>query len=331
MNKAARHRASGFLGGTSEDRPAIAASLMVGALAVLALQDGLVKLTSSDVSLWQFQMLRASCNLLLVAGLSHLIWGSMRPRPKRLWAVALRSLLLVGAMICFFGGIPFLSLAELAAGLYIFPLFIAVLSRVFLGEPVGPRRVVAILVGFTGTLLILKPGTEAFQPVSLMPVAAALCYACTILVTRRLCREESPVTLAYGVSIAFWTVGVLGLLVFSGNPFEDLAETWPYLFTGWREIDLFVMAVIVICSCLNLSSNIALAKAYQSAEASWLAPFDYSYLIFATFWGFVFWGEVPGGWTLLGMTMIAGAGAFVAWRERQLVRSRRANFNRNLR
>ncbi len=331
MNKQARQGASGFLAGASEDRPAVAASLMVGSLAILALQDGLVKLTSSDVSLWQFQFLRASCNLLLIFGLSHFIWGSMRPRPKRVWAVTLRSLFLVGAMIFFFGGIPFLSLAELAAGLYVFPLFVAVLSRIVLKEPVGPRRIAAILVGFSGTLLILKPGTEAFQPVALMPVFAALCYAGTILVTRRLCREESPVTLAYGVSIAFLAVGAVGLVAFSGIPFEDLATAWPYLFTGWSAPEAFVLGIIAICSCLNLTSNICLAKAYQTAEASWLAPFDYSYLIFATFWGFVFWGDVPGGITVLGMAMIAGAGAFVAWRERQISRYRRANFNRNLR
>ena len=77
--------------------------------------------------------------------------------------MTLRSLFLVGAMVFFFGGIPFLSLSEIAAGLYVFPLFIALLSVAVLGEKVGPRRVFAILAGFTGTLLILKPGSDAFQ------------------------------------------------------------------------------------------------------------------------------------------------------------------------
>ena len=73
-----------------------------------------------------------------------------------------------------------------------------------------------------------------------------------------------------------------------------LAIEWPYLFTGWHEPALWVLAIVVVCSVLNLTANIGLAKAYQSAEASWLAPFDYSYMIFATFWGFVFWGDIPG-------------------------------------
>jgi drug/metabolite transporter (DMT)-like permease len=320
-----------ILSGTSEDRPAIAASLMVGALFLLGLQDAFVKLTSSELSLWQFQLLRSAFNLAMLMVLSRILWGSAKPRPKRVWAVALRSLFLVGAMMCFFAGIPFLTLAEIAAGLYVFPLFVAVLSALLLGEKVGPRRVAAILVGFAGTLLILKPGTDAFRPVSLLPVVAALCYAGTILTTRRLCREESPVTLAYGVSIAFLTVGALGVSLTSGIAMGELTETWPYLFSGWRWLDLWVIAIILLCSTLNVVANISLAKAYQSAEASWLAPFDYSYLISATLWGLVFWGHLPDGLSVTGMAMIAGAGCFVAWRERRESRYRRANFNRNLR
>ena len=88
----------------------------------------------------------------------------------------------------------------------------SILAAVVLRERLGPRRIVAIAAGLTGTLLILKPGTESFSLVGLMPVGAGLCYAMQILVTRRLCREESPVTLTIGVAITFLTVGVIGLV-----------------------------------------------------------------------------------------------------------------------
>ena len=97
------------MGGASEDRPAQAAGLVLGAVFLLALQDGLIKLVNPEVSLWQFQALRSSLNLALLFFLSRVIWGTAPPRPKRLWAVALRSMLLVGAMITFFGGVPFLT------------------------------------------------------------------------------------------------------------------------------------------------------------------------------------------------------------------------------
>lgn len=304
-----------LLGGVSEDRPGRAAPLMVGSLFLLGFQDSLVKLASDDLSLWQFQLIRASLNLILLTLLTRVIWGTGCPPPKRFWAVALRSLFLVGAMLCYFGGVPFLNLSDIAAGLYVFPLFVALLSAVLLGERVGPRRIVAILVGFSGTLLILKPGTEAFQLVSLLPIGAALCYAGTILTTRRLCREESPVTLSFGVGITFLTVGVIGTLVFTFFIEPTRAAEWPYLLTGWHEIGLSILGLIAACSVLNLIANISLARAYQTAEASWLAPFDYSYIVFATFWGYVFWEHIPDALTFLGMAMIAGSGAFVAWRE----------------
>lgn len=312
-----------FVGGATEDHPALAASLVLGAVFLLGLQDGLIKLANPEVSLWQFQALRSAVNLTLLFLLSRVVWGTVPPLPKRTWAVALRSLFLVGAMLLFFGGVPFLTLAEIAAGLYVFPLFASILAAVVLGERLGPRRILAIGAGFAGTLLILKPGTDSFSMVGLMPVGAGLCYAGQILVTRRLCREESPVTLALGVAITFLTVGTGGLILFSWLDGGALAFEWPYLFTGWHEPALWVLAIVVTCSFLNLTANLGLAKAYQSAEASWLASFDYSYMIFATFWGFVFWGDIPDALTFVGMGMIAGAGAFVTWRERLAAREGR--------
>ncbi len=331
-----RSRGKGFLSGNNVDRPALAAMLMIGSLSMLGLQDALIKFTSSEVSIWQFQMLRSAMNLALLAILARAIWGTGTPKPKSLWAVTLRSLFLVFTMVMFFGGIPFLSLAEIAAGLYTYPLYIALLSTIALGERVGFLRIVAILAGFIGTLMILKPGSENFGLVNLMPVAAGFGYACTVMTTRRLCREESPVTLAFGVALAFLIVGAIGTLVFSAGPtITYLAEwrmEWPYLFTGWRDMPLWVVLLVVVCSILNLTANIGLAKSYQTAESSWLAPFDYSYLIFATFWGFVFSGNIPDILTFGGMALIASAGTFVAWRERRNNQElTRANFNRNLR
>ena len=305
-----------FLGGATGDRPAQAASLVLGAVFLLAMQDGLIKLVNPELSLWQFQALRSTMNIALLILLSRVVWRTAPPRPKRMGAVVLRSMLQVGAMVLFFGGVPFLTLAEIAAGLYVFPLFASILAALFLREHLGPRRMVAIAAGLTGTLLILRPGTDNFALVGLMPVGAGLCYAGQILVTRKLCRAESPVTLALGVAITFLVFGLGGLVIFSWADPGALAVEWPYLFTGWHEPALWVLGIVVVSSVLNLTANIGLAKAYQSAEASWLAPFDYSYMIFATFWGFVFWGDIPDILTFTGMAMIATAGAFVTWRER---------------
>jgi len=315
--EALRRFGTNLWSGDSDDRPALAAGLLMAALALLSLQDSFVKQLSYEMSLWQFQALRSLINLAFALGICALIIRRFE-RPKRTWAIAARSTVHATTMLFFFGGVPFLSLSEIAAGLYTYPFFVALLSGTVLGERVGPRRVFAIAVGFIGVLMILKPGTEAFRPVALMPVASGFFYACSVMATRKLCREEQPINLAIGTALAFLVLGGGGLAVFSvWNPGEA-ANDWPYLLSGWHPVAAWMAGIIVICSVLNLISNVFMAKAYQSAESSWLAPIDYSYLIFATFWAIVIWGDVPDVLTVAGMAAVAASGGFVAWRERRV-------------
>lgn len=310
-----------------EDRPGAAAALILFGVFLLALQDGFVKMATSEMSLWQFQLLRSTMNLILLVCAARVLWRSWPPAPKRLWAVAMRSALLGATMILFFAGAPFLSLAEMGAGLYTYPLFVAALSATFLGERVGPRRVAAILIGFCGALLILRPGAESFSPAALLPLAAGFTYAATVMSTRRFCRAEHPVTLATGVAFAFSSISLIAFAALNlAPPAPEIAAAWPYLLTTWRSsTELFGLAtpaiwalgLTAVCSCLNLVANLSLTRAYQTAESSWLAPFDYAYLPFAAFWAYALAGDAPDAATLIGMTMIGGAGVFIAWRERR--------------
>lgn len=303
---------------SAKDHPPLAAAFMVFALSLLSLQDAIVKLTSSDVSIWQFQSLRSAFNLAMLFGFAGLLGGLGALPPKRLGAVVLRSVLLVAAMLLFFSAAPFLSLAEIAGGFYLFPLIVTLLSRFVLGEAVGGRRLAAVGAGFLGSLLILKPGSENFQMVSLLPVCAGFFYACMVLTTRKLCRDESPLTLACGVAMAFFVIGLVGVLVLP-PPAEAgaVGQAWPYLLTGWHPLTVTTLAAVLACSCLNLVANICLARAYQTAESSWLAPYDYSYLVFAALWGYLIWGTVPDALMILGMAIIASAGIYVAVRGAQ--------------
>jgi drug/metabolite transporter (DMT)-like permease len=297
------------------DNPALAAGLMVSALALLSLQDAVIKLTSDWLSIWQFQTLRSLINLSLLLATAGFFSSWSQLRPRSLATVALRSLFLVGAMLCFFSGVPFLSLAEIAAGLYLFPLIVALLSRVVLGETVGPDRLGAVAAGFTGSMLILKPANEDFQMISLLPIAAAFFYACMVLTTRKLCRGESPLALASGVAVGFLAVGLIGLAIFpAASEASPDAQQWSYLMTGWHPLSFMLFAAIAACALLNLTASILLARSYQTAESSWLAPFDYSYLVFAALWGYALWGTIPDPLTLIGMALIAAAGIFVATR-----------------
>lgn len=308
-----------FLDGTDEDRPGVAAGLMLTSLMMLAAADAMGRMAGEHISFWQFQAIRASSNVFLLLGFSWLAMGGLPRRPKNLPAVAARVFMMVLATVFFFGGIPKVSVVEMAAGLYTYPIFVTVLSVIFLGERVGLPRISAVALGALGALLILQPGGAEFDPVKLMPVGAGFSYACNVIITRRWCRGENAVTMSMSIALSFMVIGIAGCVVLdSYTPPEALRTALPYLTHGWRDALAWVIGMTLLCSVLNATANVMLTKAYQSAESSWLAPFDYTYLIFAAVMGFAFFGTLPGPWQVLGMALIAGGGILTAMRERRL-------------
>ena len=174
------------------DRPLAALTLVLTGVFFLAFQDSLVKLMSSQTSFWQFQTLRSFGNITFViifalagAGLSILAPRNWKP-------VYLRAVFLIICMFFFFAGAPFLSISQMAAGLYTYPVFVSLLAAPVLGEKVGPWRISALLLGAIGAAFILSPWDDNFSLVQILPVIAGFFYASNVLTLRRACRKWSP-------------------------------------------------------------------------------------------------------------------------------------------
>ena len=310
----------------SGDRPLAALGLLLMGVFALALQDSLVKLMSGDTSFWQFQTLRSIGNLsfIVILALASGSLGLMMPRNWR--PVYLRGALLTICMFCFFAGAPYLTVPQMAAGLYTYPLFVSLLAGPVLGESVGPCRICALLVGATGAAFILSPWQDDFSAVQLLPIMAGFFYATNILTLRRACRNESPLALAFAVGVVFIVSGVAGIALLSAFPLPvEIRETMPFVAIGWPELTFLVAGFALFASVLNLTGNICLSRAYQTADASWLAPIDFSYLIFAALWSRVIFDQWPTTQALIGMTLIGSAGIITAWRERVVATGKRIN------
>ncbi|WP_316014006.1 DMT family transporter [Roseobacter sp. HKCCA0434] len=209
-----------------------------------------------------------------------------------------RSALLFGATLCFVLALSRLPLASAVAVFQVAPLVTALLAVLFLRERVGPRRWAALLVGFAGALVIIRPGADLFDPFALLPMLAATSYAAYAIVTRALGQDEDPMT-------SFVYTGLFGAAVTS------VALLWTWQMPASEDWWLFAAL-----GAIGALGQLLLILALRYAPASTLAPFLYVGLAIATVWGVLFFDEWPDAATLTGAAMIVGAGLFVWYRGR---------------
>ena len=301
----------------TRDRPITALVLLLSGVFILALQDGLVKEISTETSYWQLQALRAVGNLFFAILLAVLGGGLVLLKPQRAGAVYLRALFLTICMFCFFGGAPYLTLTQMATGLYTYPLFVSILAGPVLGERVGKWRISALAIGIAGASLVLSPWEDGFTLLQCLPVLAGFFYALNVVTIRRACRWENTLAMVFAAAVAFLVSGVMGSFLFTIFPAPlTLQQSAPFVFVGWPILTGIVVGYAVVTAFLNLIGNICMSRAYQTAESSWLVPLDFSYLLFAAFWGNVLFDEWPATNAIIGMILIGGAGALTAWREK---------------
>lgn len=295
---------------TRPDSPALGVILIVGAVFLMTLADAVVKLVSAEITLWQIYVCRSLVSVPLLAAL--LLWRRSGLWPKAPGWAYLRALLLVLMWIVYYAALPLLTLSVAATALYTAPLFIALFSALMIGEPVGPRRWVAILVGFIGVLTILRPGTEAFSWFMLLPVLGAVFYALAMVLTRGKCLEETPLVLALALNVSLLAAGsvMTGALAVV-DPTAQHASAYPFILGGWASMGAREWGVVALLGVLIAVYSAAVAKAYQVAAPAIVGTFDYAYLVFAVLWGFVLFAETPDAATATGMSLIAVAGVLV--------------------
>ena len=292
------------------DNNRLGVALITGSVLLMSLADGLVKFLSSEATLWQIYVIRSLVALPLLAAL--LVWRGRRLRPRALGWAALRSALLVLLWIAYYAALPVLSLSAAAVALYTAPLFIALFATLLIGEPAGPRRWLAIGLGFAGVLVVLRPGTADFSWFLPLPVLGAASYALAMILTRSKCQDEDPLALAFALNLALMIAGLLAsLCLFLLDLSPGQVASYPFLLANWVSLDPRAIAILAVLGLLIALYSAGVAKAYQVATPTAVATFDYSYLVFATLWGFLLFAEVPDAPVLLGMAMIAGAGALV--------------------
>jgi drug/metabolite transporter (DMT)-like permease len=210
----------------------------------------------------------------------------------------MRGTALLGSSLFFISGLRFLPIAEASATGFVSPLFVTALSIFFLGESVGVRRWLATAVGLIGVLIILRPGSGAFHPAAFFPLVSALAWACTLIMTRMLSGRDRAVTTMTYSSIA--GVCILSVMV----PMVWVAPSWHDIMLG------------IFIGVASTAGQWIVVLAFRYADASVLAPFSYTQLLWVSILGFVVFGELPDVWTVTGAVFIVAGGLYTAHRER---------------
>ncbi|WP_374305647.1 DMT family transporter [Ferrovibrio sp.] len=280
-------------------KPLLGIFLMLAAMGVLPFLDVCAKtLGRQGVPVVEIVWARLFFGMMLTLPLAYRLVGvrGLAPNPPVLHG--LRGLFLCSATFFFFWALKTLPIADTLAIFFVQPLIITLLSPVMLGEKVGIRRWVAVVIGFVGTLIIIRPGFQAFDPGMLMALAAGTSLAIYMLLTRKMSGRTHAMVTTFHTNI-------VGAVIMS--------VALPFV---WQMPTLNQWLLFVLMAAIATFGHFLIVKAYDHAEASLLAPLAYAEMIMAVAAGWYFFGDFPDRWTFVGVGILIACAIYISYRER---------------
>ena len=283
---------------------------MVTGMAILGVIDNFMKFIAVEISLWQFHFVRS-----LIAVPVIVVFGLLSGwdlKPKRLWPVLGRNMFLSGAMFVYFGCLGFLPIAAVAAGLFTAPVFVMFINAIWSRRAIGRVRLATAVLGFVGTILVLKPDVGGLNWANLIPVSAGLMYAFGNVATRKWCEGESAVALLWSYMFLMLVFGGLGAAYLYFNPGDPSS----YLSRGWVWPSAGVWVWIWLQGVLSLVGIGLVIKAYLIGEVTYVSVFEYSMIIFASITAWVLFGDRLSTLGFLGIGLIIVTGVVISIRSK---------------
>lgn len=290
---------------------------VVAGLAIFSVQDLILKLLSGSYPLHQAMVLRSLTAAPLMLAIVWRYDGTARtlltPGWSRMLARGLLNFLAYGS---FYLGLAALPLATTVALYFTAPLMITVLSVVILRESVSLARWLAVIAGFGGVLILVRPGSDLFEWAALLPVVSGFAYGMSMIFARTLGRTETAAAMAFWGNIAFLACALILSAIFGTGAFEGQTHaSLAFLMRGWVWPSGFDVALMCACGVIAAFGLTLLTQAYRIAKSSVVAPFEYSLLFWGVLWGWLIWADWPDATGWLGISVIIGAGLFVLHRE----------------
>jgi drug/metabolite transporter (DMT)-like permease len=299
---------------TPHDRILPGIAMMLGFCAIAPLIDVAAKMAAQSVTITQVTLFRMLVQALLMLPVVWVLGQSLRLSRAMTKLMALRALMLLGSTYTFVGAVAVMPIADALAIVFVEPFILLVLGALIFGEQVGPRRIIASVIGFLGALLVIQPNFAAFGAVALLPLGTAMFFALYMLLTRRITREVAPEVMQAQTAL-FGTVMMLPVLGIGH------VMGWGALMVGPAQPVVWVQLF-----CVGLAATVShmmITYALRFAPSATLAPLHYLEIISAVAVGWLFFQDWPNLMSWAGIAVITGSGLYIIARERALARMAR--------
>ena len=290
---------------------------------LISLNDLIIKKLSGAYPLHQMIFTRAFIGLFFSLIIVQFEGGFQILRTSRPGLHMVRGLMVFLSNMTYFAALAVLPLGHATALFFISPILITALSIPLLGETVGPRRIAAVIMGFVGVFIMMKPHTWRADDVNafvfFLPVLAALFYALMQILTRKLSIGSKPSAMAVYIQMVFITLSLAIGLVAGGGQYMGLSDnpSLVFILRPWVWPPLGDMPYFAVLGVMSAGVGYSLSRAYSCAPAATVAPFEYVLLPLAILWGWSFFGDIPDMFILIGIVLIVGSGLYVYIREGQ--------------
>ena len=306
------------------DNRLLAVACILGGVGLASGQDAIVKSMSGAYPAYETLMIRCIGS---VPPLLIFLWWHKAFRlivTPMLGRVFIRGAILSFAYLNFVLAIAAMPLANAVAIYFTMPFFVAGLAGPLLGERVRVHRWLAIVAGFIGVMVMVRPGLSGqFEWASIFALLSAMGYAVGQMIGRPVSQRVNPVVIAVWQNVIYFSVGLLLAILFNGFDVGPFAHpSLAFLSRGWVTPDLRDGAVMAVMGILAAGGMLLFVNAYRFGEANFVAPFEYSAMIWAVINGLVFFGDFPDLYTWTGAAIVITAGLLMVWRDQQIDRAR---------
>ena len=303
--------------GLPKNTNAIGILSAVGAAVSFSIVDATIKFLSGEYALHEVVLIRSLIGLaLLLVFIIPMQGGLAILRTNRIGAHVFRGACVVFANMAFFLGLAAMPLSDTVAIFFVSPLIITTFSVIFLKESVGPHRWAAVAVGLVGVLIVMRPGTSAFQMASLFPLAAAVGYAALHTVTRVIGNTENPGNMTFYTMIVFvFASAVIGLCIGDGRFAGSSDPSLEFLVRGWTVPESADYGFLFLLGLSSTAGGYLISQAYRLCESGLAAPFEYVAMPLSIILGIVVFGEWPDAMAWIGTILILLGGVYMFVRE----------------